>query len=206
VLPVIAASSKHEVNPQQELVRGHWCHILECPGRDRLWLDCDRGCSIVTREIFEPKEGRLAQRIEASKHREVQPDIWVPTELRNVLFDIEGSPPPDGKPLATSEGTLSILEVRLNEDVADETFRFRPRPASIETFEDESTKQTVPGGTDYLDELVDWSQRHFDLSGTGRPEEPVASVVLEYGILGGGFLVGIGMFLRRSPYQRRSPR
>jgi hypothetical protein len=83
-LSAIARSPDYIINPWQELVQEHYCHVLECPGHDKLWLDCERGCAILAREVFEADHGVLIQRIEASGHREIKPGIWVPSKFRNI--------------------------------------------------------------------------------------------------------------------------
>jgi len=207
VLPAIAASPKYVVNPQQEMVRGRWCHILEYPGHDRLYLDCDRGCAILAREVFDPNKEILVQRIESSEHREVQPGIWVPFEFRNMLFDTARSKPEGGKAVTTLDAILKVLEVRLNEQVKDDVFRFEPLPGSIQSIGDDRTEQAVPGGTDYLDEMLDWIQRHFNFPGIPtRDSGSATEALVEYSILGGGVVALIGLFFRRRRHLGNVPR
>jgi hypothetical protein len=197
-LPAIARSSKYAVNARQELVDGHWCHVLEYPGYDRLLLDSDHGWSILAREVFDPNKGILLQRIESSKHREIQPGIWVPFEFRNIIFD--AAPPKSNGPKAVKalDAVLKVLELKLNEDVQDELFRFEPLPGSIQTTADERTEQTIPGGTEYLDELIDCIKRHFNLSAVPNQSSALdMEALLEYLIFGGAMAALVAASIRR---------
>ena len=154
---------------RQELVQGHWRHVLEYSGHDKLWLDCDRGCAILARELIDPKNGLLGQRIEACDHRQVQSGIWVPFQFRNMLFVADKAKPQTGNVVKVLDAVLDVLEVRLNEQVREELFRFEPLPGSIQTMGRDRTEQVVAGGTEYLDEVIDWTQRHFDFPGIAPP-------------------------------------
>ena len=181
VLPAIVASEEYRVHPEQELVGQRWCHILEYPGRDKLWLDCERGCAILIREMYGPDPGRLFQRIEASGHREVQPGIWVPARFRNT---VPGALDPKDKEIVDS--ILDVVNVRLNEDVDNDLFRFEPLPGSIELTVDGTVRQEAAGCEDYLNEVVDWMQRN-DLvwtAPTGNSGSVLALV--EYSLLAAG--------------------
>src|SRR5439155_388366 len=155
-------STKYVVNPLQELVQERWCHILEYPGHDRLWVDCDHGCAILAREVFDPDKQIVVQRIESRAFQEVQPGIWMPFEFRNLVFDSAKSGQQKGKSVKIVDAILKVHKVRLNQDVQDDIFRFEPVAGSIQTFDDDRTEQVVPGGTNYLDEVTDWIQRNFD--------------------------------------------
>jgi hypothetical protein len=198
VFPAIARSPHYVVNPHQELVQGRWCHILEYLGHDRLWLDGDRGCAILAREVFDPNKGILLQRVEAGAHREVHPGIWVPFEFRNMLFDPAKSKSQGGEVVKTLDANLEVLEVRLNEQVSDDIFRFEPLPGSVQTLADDRTEQSIPGGTDYLDEIVDWAKRYFGVSAIPAHRTGwVWEALLEYGIIAGGVIVLIGLLFHR---------
>jgi hypothetical protein len=202
VLSAVASSPKYVASPQQELVAGSWCDILEYPGHDRLWLDCSRGCALLAREVFDRGTKSLRQRIEAKEHREVEPGIWVPFALRNMIFNVDHSDSQGGKLVKTLDSTVHMLEVRLNEQVLDDVFRFEPLPGSIESVDDKS-KQVVPGGTEFLDEMVNWTQRHFHFPGIpARDTGSATEAVLEYAILGGGVAALILLLFSRRRHLR----
>jgi hypothetical protein len=201
VLAAVARSLDYVLNTQQERVCGKWCHVLHYPNHDRLWLDCD-SVAIVAREILDGKRGDLVQRIESSKHREIKRGIWFPFEFRNMHFEVMSL---GSEPVKSVDMLLTVLDVRLNEEVHDDVFRFQAMPGSIRTYDDDHSAQYVPGGEDYLDDVIDWSRNTF-LIGT-MPDSTSGStkeVLLEYLFLATaliGFLALI--FKQRKDVERR---
>jgi hypothetical protein len=155
-LSAVARSAKYQARPQPEHVGGRWCHVLECPGRDQLWLDVERGCAVVARQISYPDQDRV-HRVEFSNFREVLPGIWAPFTSRNIHYKRA----PDGAlGKVVLDATLTVLRVRLNEQVEDARFEFKPRPGSVGKIGDGPLRQAVPGGEEYLDEMVEWIRRY----------------------------------------------
>lgn len=152
----IARSAKYVVRPFQEQVDGRWCHVLEYPGRDRLWLDCQRNCTLLAREAVDPDTGDIVQRIELSKHAQIKPGLWVATEFRNIVYETGGQ---NEERIKQVDAVFRVLTAQINDPLPEELFRFEPRPGSLEILDNGRFEQSVPGGTEYLDELVDWIQR-----------------------------------------------
>jgi hypothetical protein len=176
----IARSPDYVVRPTQDLIEGRWCHVLEYPGRDRLWLDVERDCALLVRETYHPRSHALAQRIEMKGHREIKPGIWVPMEFHNTRFRDSDQSEDQRKVV---DAVVQVLNVRVNDPLPDAIFEFKPRPGSIQIFENRRFEQKVAGGTDRLDEIVGWIRRYV---GSGRTSTRglVASVeaVIEYGV------------------------
>ena len=84
---VVASNEYSVVRPLQEEIDKRFCHVLERPAYDRLWIDVERGCALLARETHAQLNGALVQRIELSGHKEVSPGIWFPTKLRNIQYD-----------------------------------------------------------------------------------------------------------------------
>ncbi|HTU94141.1 MAG TPA: hypothetical protein VMF69_28945 [Gemmataceae bacterium] len=155
-LSAVAKSAAYQARLRLEQVNGRWCHVLECPGRDQLWLDVERGCAIVVRQISYPEQARV-HRVEFSNFREVLPGMWAPFALRNIHYERA----PDGSlGKAVLDANLTVLRVRLNEQVDDARFQFKPLPGSIGKIGDQPLRQAVPGGEEYLDEVVEWIRRY----------------------------------------------
>lgn len=155
-LSAVARSSKYQTRSQLEQVGSRWCHLLECPGRDRLWLDVERGCALVARQISYTNPP-LVHRVEFSNFQEVLPGLWAPFTLRNIHYERA----PDGSlGKIVLDGTLNVLRVRLNEQVDDARFRFKPLSGSVGKIGDQPMRQVVPGGEEYLDEVVEWIRRY----------------------------------------------
>jgi hypothetical protein len=200
MLGEVALSSAYcVVRHQIEQVDGHWCHVLECEGSgDALWLDVERGCCLMKREVTEPVHGKLFGRVELSQHVEAVPGVWLPRRLRSLAFSW-----PAGIQHVTGETLTEVIELRVN-DVPDEQFKFTPRPGSVSS----SVKgphratQTEPGGLDHLDDLVAWALRVY-----GRPKPIIrfhTSDMLLYLAVGLAFLAVIVLDIRRRCIESRN--
>jgi hypothetical protein len=184
VLPAMASSPRYALRAHQELLCGRWCHVLEYARHDKVWLDLGRGCVIVAREAYNSETGGILQRVESREHREVQPGIWVPFEFGNTIFGTASSASEGTRVFKTVDATLHVLEVRLNGDVQDSVFRFEPLPGSVETDANERTRQVVPGGLDYLEEVIQWINRFFVFAPTDAGATWATSeALIEYGII-----------------------
>jgi hypothetical protein len=146
------------VRPQQEQLDGHWCHVLERPGIDRLWLDVDRGCAVLAREVRNADTGAAMLRFELGGHREASPGIWLPGWIRNIEYDHEAKTA-EGQQRRVKDGRLKVLEVRVNQTDED-FFVFRPPPGAIRVDRKGRPSQTVSGGLDHLDNLARWVREH----------------------------------------------
>lgn len=155
-LSAVARSSAYQAGPQLEQLAGRWCQVLECPGRDQLWLDIERSCAVVARQISYPRQA-IVHRVEFSNFREVLPGIWAPFTLRNIHYERS---PNGAMGKAVIDATLNVLRIRLNEQVDDARFRFEPLPGSVGKIDGQPLRQVVPGGEEYLDEVVEWIRRY----------------------------------------------
>lgn len=147
------------VRPALEEVDGRWCHVLELPGLDRLWLDADRGCALLRRETHSRRGGPLVTRYELTGHRVAAPGVWLPARIRNTQFDHEARTEA-ARRRNVIDAVIEVTESRAN-DVPDEQFVFRPPPGA---FCMSSSGQVSPGGLDHLDHLAGWVDRY----GAGR--------------------------------------
>jgi hypothetical protein len=181
------------VRPRQERVDGRWCHVLEWPGKDRLWLDTERGFVLLAREMFLGKWGALGQRFELGGHREVAPGIWLPSWIHNLRLDCE-APTEEGRRRRLIDARLEILRADVG-PVDDSAFVFRPRPGSLK-MTGRDTIQTQPGGLDYLDDVAHWVEVHAPASRPpARPAIPISAVAFLPAIL---FIVACEVRRRRA--------
>ncbi len=146
VLKDVAICPKYTVRPLQQLINGHWCHLLEHRRHDRLWLDVERNCAILAREILDHKTGNVLQRIELTKHQEVISGIWVPMEIRNIVFDEQSNNEVQHKLV---DATAKILNIQINVPLPRKLLDFTPLPGSIQVMDDHHFEKKVPGGFDY---------------------------------------------------------
>lgn len=157
VFEVIAESEDYSfVRPELENVEGRWCHVLEHPGVDTLWLDASRNSCLVQREVNIPGSDRLFAKVEIAKHTEVLPDVWIPLNIRSRGFSWE-----TGIRVAYIDAEFEVLELKVN-DVIDDEFQYTPKPGSIfysEGSSGEPKRVVNPGGLDYLDDITEWIKR-----------------------------------------------
>jgi hypothetical protein len=154
VLREVAASPDYSaVRPEQEMVGGRWCHVLEYPGYDRLWLDAGRGFALLARETHSVRTGALVQRVELGGHREVSRGIWMPRTMRNIQYD-HNARTEEGRRRVYLDATHDVTEVEVNDQVDSRLFAFHPRPGSMRTDPGKPLVQVRPGGLDHLDDLA----------------------------------------------------
>lgn len=154
----IAVSDDYSVvRPQQEMIDGHWCHVLERPGLDTLWIDSNRDYALLARERRKTKAGPLMSRYELSGHDEVAPAVWLPRKIRNIQFDYLATTE-EGRSRRVIDATFTVLRAEAN-CVDERLFRCELPPGALDIGA-EIPRQTVPGGLDHLDHLVDWMQRN----------------------------------------------
>lgn len=174
VFPQVGHSTKYVVQADQSLLRDRWCHVLEDPGRERMWLDVERGCAILAREVLDPDTGAVVERIEAFDHSEIVPGIWVPGRFRNLLFDPRGQ--------VESDALHLIRRISINRAPRTESFEFEPQPGSIELLGD-GFEQRVPGGTDLLDDLPARIKRYGLLRNAQGASSPITSVTVAINVV-----------------------
>jgi hypothetical protein len=174
----VAASSSYVVRPFLEQVGTHQCHVLEYPGHDRLWLDCDRYCAVMAREVMDPDSGKPWRRLEMDMHRELQPGIWVPTRMRHVEWRTDGR---SGKATRIVDIGLKIVDAQVNCDLPDGLFRFQPVPGSLEISRDNHFVQRVPGGMEHLDDIASGAAAYAASVEEARP--PRSESIAEYCVI-----------------------
>lgn len=158
VLREVAATAEYSlVRPQQELVQERWCHVLEWPGLDVLWIDVERGFSVLQRELFQPDKGTLDQRIHTGDHRELEPGIWVPGWYTRTVFD-HISEQQTGKRTMARRSRTDIIEAELVQ-YADSHFTFDPPDGYLKLVRGRQPEPVGNGGTQLLDEIAAWSMR-----------------------------------------------
>jgi hypothetical protein len=168
------------VRPNQEQVRGRWCHVLERPGVDRLWIDSERKGTLMAREIYDSKKGTLVQRFELSEHVEVSPNIWLPKKIRNMRFETRGSPT---EPVKVKDSVLTFLEISAN-SVHNDVFVFKPRRGALQINGSGPPTQIAGGGIEHLDRIVAWTCRFA----VPTPPKHSQESLLKICVFGFGFL------------------
>jgi hypothetical protein len=159
------------VRPRQEMVDGRWCHVLEWPGKDRLWLDTERGFILLRRDTTYGTRNALGQRLELGGHSEAAPGIWLPRRIQNMQFDYE-APTEEGRQRKIINAQHDVLRADVN-PVDDSAFVFQPRPGSLLYKEGRRPMQAQAGGMDHLGYLVRWLQVHAPASWPRRAHSAI---------------------------------
>jgi hypothetical protein len=175
-IPDIVRSKRYSVAAEQDMRDGIWCHVLQDPGRDRIWIDCARSFAIIARETSDITTGAPIAQVVMSGHREDKPGIWVPREIRNIQFNYH-APTPEGWRERLIDARVRILDVRLNEHVDESVFRLGPMPAgTVRLDPDGRYEQVEPGGFDHMDYLAEWLRS----GNRGSPPTTNWAAVLDY--------------------------
>jgi hypothetical protein len=82
--PAASDVFRSRVASELESISGVDCHVLEIPGRLKVWVDTSRGCAWVRREEFSgPLETPyVTGRSQVDEFVEPEPGIWVPRRAR----------------------------------------------------------------------------------------------------------------------------
>ena len=143
----------------EQIVNGVPCYALKSPGKGILWFDARRTGVLLAREFYMNKSEHIDWRLEMSEHKEIKPGVWCPFRIRNIHFDVNAVTE-EGRKRKVNDSVVKIVEARINDDVPQGLFDFPAvLPGAIQSFEDGTFKQIVPGGTDYQEEIIAWIKR-----------------------------------------------
>lgn len=104
-----ANRDKYRLLPVSEVVDGSPCHVLEWPGRDRVWVDPTHGFLMRKRQFFDA--GTLLAEWSNSDLRKCENGIWLPTNLLETNRLGTGAPKEhQGKLRSTKRTTLQSID------------------------------------------------------------------------------------------------
>ncbi|QDU51212.1 hypothetical protein [Gimesia panareensis] len=154
------ATSEHYavVRRNQELINGRWCHVLEWPDEDTLWLDVERSCALLARETWDPQHLNTREYFELSEHHRFPGEIWLPMKIRRIRTQVDQS---SQKSTATilSDSHIRVVHAQVN-DVPDNMFLYQPGPGALRLSTSGGRAiQVLSGGYEHLDQIVQWSRR-----------------------------------------------
>jgi len=130
--------------PQQQQFEGEWCHGIEVPGLDLLWIANSSG-TLMRRNRLDPAKGKPFMEYVLKDHREVAPGIVLPYRIVRIERSVL-----DGAVLL--EMNYTVLDAEVNA-VPDALFDFRPAPGTLIYDRDSDTQKQVPGGLSFLEEI-----------------------------------------------------
>lgn len=76
---------QYHVRPRLEKVDGVWCHVLERPDRDLIWVDTDRGFVTRHRKFWAKKDLPACEFFNKGL-KQISAGFWLPTEQREDYF------------------------------------------------------------------------------------------------------------------------
>jgi hypothetical protein len=155
------AENAFTVLPRQEEIDGHSCHVLLRLGVDKVWLDPAIGFAARRRELYAGKPSVLAILYELSDYREAAPGIWIPWSLRRVFYDTRHAAPAS-TPLIDKDTVCTMLRAEVNQVPLDQ-FDFAPPPGTLVQNRDTGEMIQVPGGLDFLDDVVGIARARADI-------------------------------------------
>jgi hypothetical protein len=160
----------------QEKVGEAWCHVVERPGVDRLWLDPEIGFAPRRRQWYHGHPTIRNIEYTLSDYREAAPKVWIPWRLRRVIVNpVRGA---SGRPVGI-EGETEAIVVRAEvNQVPERRFRLDILPGTLIWDGDTGIMRQVPGGLAFLDAVAELAERRSALYARNRlasPGEPGAS-------------------------------
>jgi hypothetical protein len=160
VLRDVAKSAVHDrVRESMEAVEQTLCSVLHCGETDTLWLHVGDGIRLLKREIRDQATGSLMSRYTLRGHRELQPGVWCPTEIRSEQFDFRAR---------DAAGKLrKVIDVQVAVQISPELqsacFDFEPGPGWLELDAADVTvqpRQATPGAIEHLLALSEWVAKY----------------------------------------------
>jgi hypothetical protein len=136
--------------PAQQQVDGAWCHVVDDPGHDRLWIDPAVGFGVRRRERYAGDPPALVGRYELSDFRQTA-GVWFPWKVRQTVHTAS---PRTGAPNALERHVeADVVEPELNE-VSEDFFVFQPPAGTLVQDRDTGVTTQVPGGLPFLDSVI----------------------------------------------------
>ncbi len=115
------AESRYRVLPKLEKIDGAWCHVVECPGHDKLWIDPELRYSWRRRERSNVVDGKtvLEARFHSSDFQNVS-GMLVPMDCTIEAFP-PAKAPPEFWNRVSAVRTIKVGQIQVN-DVSERDF------------------------------------------------------------------------------------
>jgi len=106
---VVENKTKYSLRPEQELIDGALCHVIEWPGHDTVWVDTRCGF-IARKRVFSFDGQSPVAELRNLDLKEVRPNLWLPQEQERRRFHQSAG----GKgPAADKAGVKLLDKIRL---------------------------------------------------------------------------------------------
>jgi hypothetical protein len=147
----VARSDTYSLSDREDFVDGRWCHVLESPGHDRIWLDCRQGFVVARRELLDPSSGASSAVYHLEDYRQVAEGAWLPARIRAIRYQPHSRHADEHDIIGRSVGLASELHAN---DLTHDSVSFDPLPGTLQMYREKlDCVQVRPGGLDYLDAL-----------------------------------------------------
>jgi hypothetical protein len=138
------------VLPVQEQVDGAWCHVIDQPGHNRMWIDPAVGFGVRRRERYEGAPTTLSARCELSDFRETS-GVWFPWKVRRTVYRASARTRAANSLERYAEGVVVKAE---ENQTSEEFFHFQPPAGTLIQDRDTGNTTQVPGGLSFLDGVI----------------------------------------------------
>jgi hypothetical protein len=200
------ADERCRVLPVQEKAGEAWCHVVERPGVDRLWLDPEIGFAPRRRQWYHGHPTIRNIEYTLSDYREAAPKVWIPWRIRRLV--VNPTRRASEKPVGI-EGETEAIVVRAEVNrVPESRFRLAVPPGTLIWDGDTGVMRQVPGGLAFLETVAELAERRSALYARQRsapPGGPAASGRHEVlsAVLAGGLLISAITILQARRGKRR---
>lgn len=120
----------YRLRPRQENVDGDWCHVLEIPGLDEIWVQIDPVARVRRRRLHWKQGGDIREDVYFQHFEEVAPKLWLPYF---IMFDRYTGPidKPKNAGKIGERQQLKVTKITIGE-IPEERFRAQiPRGAAV---------------------------------------------------------------------------
>lgn len=156
-------SSAYRLLELSEKVSGYECDVFSRDGVDPLWLSREPGPCVMKREFHDPRTGRLLRRLVVDRLTDAGHGRWLPKVMRNQRFNNEST---EKQGVPEHEIEVTILAYGFDDQVPRSVFVPSYRPGTLR-FVGAKFNQVSAGGTDLLDEYVNFVVRYLRLGPPG---------------------------------------
>jgi hypothetical protein len=98
-----------------------WCHVLELPYTDKIWVDVDKGCAVVRRETYtgSKKDKVLLVSHKATDFIQATDRLWIPLKCRLEYYPGLTNPPSTwNKPYYRYD--INVIKANINKATEDD--------------------------------------------------------------------------------------
>jgi hypothetical protein len=153
-VPLLGKGALYALLPERNQVDGAWCHVLDSPGIERLWIDVKNETLVRRRRIWFP-DASYAEYQMRDFEQARESWLWYPTHIRRTIYEAARR---------DSDAILSDVECIVREfkvnalNGAWDSFDV-PKGTILIKEDDRLNATQLAGGLDYLDAVTSFVLR-----------------------------------------------